>query len=226
MIDATIEIVVFDCDSTLTTIEGIDTLANRAGVENESRLLTNAAMAGELSLAEAYAKRMELVKPSKADIYWLGKEYINNQTTDSHSIVSLLQKLDKEVHIVSGGLMPAVMMLAETLSVPVKNVHAVDIYFTESQEYAGFDNNSPLTSNGGKGLIGRKLKEYDKKIIMVGDGITDLEMQSIGIKVIGYGGVVSREIVKEKADIFVEDKSLLAVLDFILTEEERQCLRR
>ena len=47
-------LVVFDCDSTLSTIEGVDELALRAGVGDEVARLTTAAMAGEVPLDQVY----------------------------------------------------------------------------------------------------------------------------------------------------------------------------
>jgi phosphoserine phosphatase len=59
---------------------------------------------------------------------------------------------------------------------------------------------------------------------MVGDGVTDLEAAEAGVTVIGFGGIVRREIVVARASVFVEAKTLTAVLDFILTPAERERL--
>ena len=45
--------VCFDCDSTLSRIEGIDELGRNAGCEAEIAELTNAAMDGKIALAPA-----------------------------------------------------------------------------------------------------------------------------------------------------------------------------
>ena len=59
--------VVFDCDSTLSTIEGIDELCDIVGVEAaDVAELTTRAMAGELPLEEVYARRLELLRPDAA----------------------------------------------------------------------------------------------------------------------------------------------------------------
>ena len=57
--------VIFDCDSTLSRIEGIDELADIAGVTRQVRQMTDAAMAGEIGLEEVYGKRLELIKPTQ-----------------------------------------------------------------------------------------------------------------------------------------------------------------
>ena len=53
----------FDCDSTLSTIEGIDELARLKGVEARIVELTNAAMDGKIPLQEVYAERLEACWP-------------------------------------------------------------------------------------------------------------------------------------------------------------------
>lgn len=44
-------------------------------------------------------------------------------------------------------------------------------------EYAGFEENEPTSRSGGKGVVIKKLKELNgfKRIVMIGDGATDLE---------------------------------------------------
>ena len=54
------DIVCFDCDSTLSRVEGIDALARRAGVEADVAPLTDAAMVGDLRLDEVFGKRLDL----------------------------------------------------------------------------------------------------------------------------------------------------------------------
>ena len=46
------DIVCFDCDSTLSKIEGIDELGRQSGLYDELVGLTNAAMNGELALED------------------------------------------------------------------------------------------------------------------------------------------------------------------------------
>ena len=73
---------------------------------------------------------------------------------------------------------------------------------------------SPLAKNGGKAVIVTALNATN--LVLVGDGKTDLEAQQTGAKVIGFGGVVNRKLVRENADFFVADKNLTAVLPYIL----------
>jgi phosphoserine phosphatase len=52
------KLIVFDCDSTLSKIEGIDELARLRGEKTFSEIeaLTNAAMNGEVAIDEIFAR--------------------------------------------------------------------------------------------------------------------------------------------------------------------------
>ncbi len=206
--------VCFDCDSTLSKIEGIDELAQRVGLGEELAKLTDAAMNGEVALEDIYGKRLELIKPNRDAILWLADLYISELVDGVAEVFTELQKHNKTVHIISGGLLPAILPLAKLLNVPAENVHAVDIYFAENGDYLGFETESPLAKNGGKAAVVKSLQATN--LIMIGDGKTDLEAQQAGAKVVGFGGVVNRKIVREQADFFVTDKNLTAVLPHIL----------
>ena len=62
---ASFDLIFFDCDSTLSTIEGIDELARLKGKEGRVGLLTNKAMDGELDLADVYGKRLRAINRTR-----------------------------------------------------------------------------------------------------------------------------------------------------------------
>jgi phosphoserine phosphatase len=207
------DIVCFDCDSTLSKIEGIDELARRVGLGEELAKLTDAAMNGEVALEDIYGKRLDLIKPNRAAIDWLAELYIAELVDGVAKVFVELAKHNKTVHIISGGLLPAILPLAKLLNVPIENVYAVDVYFAENGDYLGYETGSPLAKNGGKAAVIKSLNSTN--LVMIGDGKTDLEAQQAGAKVIGFGGVVDRKIVRENADFFVTDSSLMAILPFL-----------
>ena len=209
------DIVCFDCDSTLSRIEGIDELARRAGVEKEVAPLTAAAMAGTLSLDIVYAQRLSLVRPGRASIEWLGQRYIEEMVPGARETVSALIRDGKSVHIVSGGLSSALEPLARSLGIPLSQVHAVDVLFEEDGTYLDFDRQSPLIHSDGKAVLCRSLAANGSSIALVGDGATDLAARESGVFVVGFGGVTRREIMVEGADVFVAAR-LTAVLDTLL----------
>ncbi|NOR68166.1 MAG: HAD-IB family phosphatase [Methylomarinum sp.] len=210
------DIVCFDCDSTLSKIEGIDELGRRAGLFDELVALTNAAMNGELALEEVYGKRLDLIKPDQADMDGLAQLYISEMVAGVEDVFSTLLAQGKQVHIISGGIRQAILPLAEKLGIPANHVHAVNVLFNDDGSYQDFDQQSPLAKNGGKAVVCQQIKTDALSMAMVGDGKTDLEAKHAGAKVIGFGGVAERTIVVEQADVFVKDSSLMAVLPHLV----------
>jgi phosphoserine phosphatase len=211
---AEFEILCFDCDSTLSKIEGIDECAKQVGLGVQMAELTNAAMNGELPLAAVYAQRLNLIRPNQAAITALANLYIEQIVDGVSEVFARLHKAQKQLHIISGGLRPAILPLARLLNVPEQQVHAVDIYFDANGDYVDFDRDSPLSQNGGKALICQKISSDYPKMLMIGDGQTDLEARTVGVKVMGFGGVVERAAVKQTADFYIED--FRQILNYLL----------
>ena len=168
--------IVFDCDSTLSSIEGICELSGgRHAAELEQ--LTAAAMDGTRALEEVYGRRLELVQPTREDVERIGRRYIETVLPHAREVIAALRSLDKRVVVVSGGLLPPVRVLATHLGIPTEEVFAVDIHFDEQGHYAGFEEDSPLARAGGKTeLLQRLSRQQDTEpVCLVGDGATDLE---------------------------------------------------
>jgi phosphoserine phosphatase len=210
------DIICFDCDSTLSKIEGIDELAKRVGLGAAMSKLTDAAMNGELPLEAIYQQRLSLIKPDQASISWLAGEYIAGQVEGVGEVFAQLLAHGKQVHIISGGLLPAILPLARLLGVPDSHVHAVDIYFYADGSYRDYEQSSPLAKSGGKAEVCQRLRRANASMAMVGDGKTDMEAKQAGAYTIGFGGVVERAIVRELADVFIAEGSLLPVLSHLI----------
>jgi phosphoserine phosphatase len=209
------DVICFDCDSTLSKIEGIDELARRAGVGEAMAKLTDLAMNGELPLEAVYGKRLETIRPDKASIDWVADLYIAEIVDGVKDVFNTLLTQGKELHIISGGLRQAILPLAGVLGLPENRVHAVDIQFDEDGSYKGYDENSPLARSGGKREICQRLLNGKQSLVLIGDGKTDMEAKQPGVTVIGFGGVCSRAVVKELADKFVEEANLTSILSLI-----------
>ncbi len=134
-----VESILFDCDSTLSSLEGIDELAKQMGMYDQLAPLTQAAMEGEIKLDAVYKKRLELIRPDKNSIAWLAQRYIDTLVIDTDVVIAKLQKSNKQIHIISGGLRQAILPLASKLNIAEINVHAVDVYFDYQVYYVGFN---------------------------------------------------------------------------------------
>jgi phosphoserine phosphatase SerB len=205
--------VVFDCDSTLTTVEGIDELAAMNGVPYEVAEMTRKAMAGEVPFEEVFSRRLDLIRPARKHLAAVGKLYVNALVDDAAMTARALQWLGLEVRIVSGGYREALAPLAESLGVPPCHVHANDLRFDGSGGYAGYDETNPLARSGGKGEVLRTLPR-EPRTMLVGDGASDAEVGCHAELFVGYGGVERREPVRNSAPVYLHGESLapLAVM--------------
>lgn len=203
MSEARYRLVMFDVDSTLVTIEGVDVLA---GGNPEIARLTNAAMNGEVSVDSVYAKRLEIIRPTRAAIDALGQRYVASIVNGVEPALATLRQAGAEIHLVTAGIAQAIQPLAERLGIAPRAVHAVSMQFDPDGNYSGFDRQSPLTRTGGKEIAVRDLRARTKgKAAFIGDGVTDLETKAVVDLFIGFGGVHVRQRVKENAAVFVTD---------------------
>ena len=201
--------VFFDVDSTLVTIEGIDVLG---GGNPEIAKLTEAAMNGEVPLDEVYARRLEIIRPTRADVDALAARYLASLVGGAEDVMGTLLERGHVVHLVTAGIEQAVAPLAARLN--VRNVHAVPLLFDDDGNYRDFDRRSLLTRAGGKELVVRAVRARSKGgAAMIGDGASDLEAKPAVDLFIGFGGVHARPVVRENADVFVTD--LRDVLDLV-----------
>jgi phosphoserine phosphatase len=203
--------VIFDCDSTLSAIEGIEELA-QAHREEITRL-TEAAMRGEIPLEDVYGHRLELVRPTRAQVEALGERYIRTLVTDARETIAALLAEGIEVRVMSGGIRQAVVPLAVALGLTERAVAAVDVHFGADGAYTGFDRASPLARSGGKRTVLEGwLPELPRPIMLVGDGATDLEARPPADRFVAFAGVVERPAVIDAADDVVRTPSLAPVL--------------
>ena len=188
----------FDVDSTLVTIEGIDMLADG---NPEILKLTDAAMNGEIPLDQVYARRLEMIRPSKDRVEQLGATYVQSLVDGAAETIAKLQE-KVIVHLVTAGIEQAIVPLANALH--VKNIHAVKLTFDTNGNYKDFDRRSFLTRTGGKELLVRDIRARSHgKAAFIGDGVSDLEAKPAVDLFIGFGGVVVRPRVKENADLYI-----------------------
>jgi len=206
-----------DCDSTLSAIEGIDELGRLRGAETFAAVeeMTRAAMEGGTPMEAIFARRLELIRPTQAELLAIGSQYIANIEPSAKATVENLRVTGWKVAIVSGGFTQAIRPLADHLG--IATVEAVLLQFDADGQYQGFDPQSPTARTRGKNIVARQLKTAWNATtsVMVGDGASDLEVKGDVDYVVGFGGYAVREKVKAGADAFIHS---LAELPAILEQ--------
>ncbi|MBZ0290323.1 MAG: HAD-IB family phosphatase [Anaerolineae bacterium] len=221
------DLIFFDCDSTLSAIEGIDELARFKGKEWRVGVLTEKAMNGDLDLAEVYGKRLQAIRPTRGQLKAIEERYWETIVPDTEAVIAALRFLGKQIFVVSGGLAEPVRGFAKRLGVPPENVRAVELEYNElsgdwwryyqpetrhRQTYLDY-NEGPLTVSSGKPAIIQSLANGKHgRRLMVGDGASDLATKPVVDLFVGFGGIVARDKVKNGADVFVDINSLAPIL--------------
>ena len=210
--------VVFDVDSTVSTLEGIDWLAHRRGADiaRACSALTEDAMEGRLPLDAVYATRLALIRPTAHEVALLGDAYLATMVPGMRSLIRLLLIKRVQVHLVSGGVRPALLPVARHLGIGERAVHAVELAADEDGTLSRLDGEQPLATQRGKPLIVHGLA-VPRPIVMVGDGATDAAVRGVVDHFIAFTGVVRRDAVVAVAD--AEAPSVKALHTLLFTPD-------
>ncbi|DAZ94913.1 TPA: hypothetical protein N0F65_003083 [Lagenidium giganteum] len=199
--------VCFDVDSTVCREEGIDILAEHCGAGAAVKEWTTKAMDGNVKFEDALEARLNIIKPSRQAIKQCLQQNPPQLTPGIDKLVAELHRNDVEVFLVSGGFRLMIEPVAKRLKIPMRNIYANTIFFDDDGEYAGFDASELTSRDGGKAEAIKLIKKTHGHdvIAMVGDGVTDMQARPPADLFVGFGGVVSRPVIKEKADWFVTE---------------------
>ncbi len=215
-----INAIIFDCDGTLSKIEGIDELATSHNTSHIVQELTQEAMGKTGMNVGIYNRRLELVNPTQERILALGENYIKNHSPDAKEVVEILKTLNKPVYIISAGIFQAVARFAKWLGIDEKNVYAVNLSFDNKGNYSGFDEASPLVTRNGKQIFVNRLSQHFPRLGYIGDGLNDYEVYHLVTRFIGYGGAYFRQNIAELCEFYIKNASLAATLPLLLTQDE------
>ncbi len=219
-LETPVEAIVFDCDGTLTCIEGIDFLAKANHVYKEVSELTRIAMYQSGITPALYHQRLQLTQPSFIQIQNLGQAYFEHRTQKIEDVLTAFKQLNKTVYILSAGVQYAVSDFAKRLGVPTQNVFAVDLQFDKSGAYQSFDESSPLIHNTGKATIIENLFKKHARILYVGDALNDCCVMKQVNRFVGYGGACYSTKMAEKCKFYIRANSMLPLLGLSLTQAE------
>ena len=90
------DLVFFDCDSTLTSVEGIDELARLKGKGWRVSVLTDKAMDGKLDLEEVYERRLRAIYPTREQVRQIAQVYGETKVPDAGIVIQILQRFNRE----------------------------------------------------------------------------------------------------------------------------------
>ena len=168
-------LICFDMDSTLIQTEVIDELADRAGVGEEVRAITESAMRGEIDFSESFKRRIGLLKGLDESVM---KEIAENLpiTDGMVRLVRILKKSGCKLAILSGGFTYFGNYLKEKYGFDY--VYANELEIVDGKltgEHVG-----DIVDGKRKAELLRLIAQVEKvdlkQTVAVGDGANDLQM--------------------------------------------------
>ncbi|MEN0653991.1 MULTISPECIES: HAD-IB family phosphatase [Hyphobacterium] len=206
-------LVCFDVDSTLLRVESLDfALSEKLGPAARERLeaITAAGMGGTMSLRASIAARLDLARLTRLDVARIAVALQQYLTPGMAELVAELKARGDKVAAVSGGFHDLLRLALRDLGF-AEAMCRTNRFTWDGEAVSGFDPANPLSDNGGKAVVLRALSHAGevRETVMVGDGITDLEAFEAGAaqRFIGFGGVVTRSSVAERAPEFADTVS-------------------
>ena len=204
-------LICFDMDSTLIQTECIDELAERAGVGEQVRAITESAMRGEIDFKESFAQRVALLKGLDVSVM---KEIAETMpiTEGVERLMFVLKRYGYKIAILSGGFTFFGEYLQQKFGIDY--VYANELEVEDGKltgRYLG-----DVVDGKRKAELLRLIAQVEKvdiaQTIAVGDGANDLPMLSLAGLGIAFH---AKPKVKENAQQAINTIGLDGVLYFL-----------
>lgn len=171
-------LICFDMDSTLIQTECIDELAERAGVGDQVRAITESAMRGEIDFKESFTQRVALLKGLDESVM---KEIAENLpiTEGVERLMFVLKRYGYKIAILSGGFTYFGEYLQKRFGIDYVYANELEIIDGKlTGRYLG-----DVVDGKRKAELLRLIAQVEKvdiaQTIAVGDGANDLPMLSL-----------------------------------------------
>ena len=171
-------LICFDMDSTLIETEVIDELAIRAGVGDQVKAITEAAMRGEIDFCESFRQRCALLKG--LDVSVMQESAENLPITEGvDRLMRILKKVGFKIAILSGGFTYFGNFLKQKYNIDYVYANELEI---ENGKLTG-NHVGDIVDGKRKAELLRLIAQVEnvdiRQTVAVGDGANDLPMISI-----------------------------------------------
>ena len=204
-------LLVMDVDGTLIRQEGIDLLAQEAGVGEKVAEITAQAMNGELDFAASLEARVALLKGLETSIFPKILEQIE-VTPGAESLITELHQRGYKVGLVSGGFHEVIDTIARSLGIDLVRANRLQV---SDGHLTGKVLGEIITPERKKESLLTWAKENHvprSQTIAMGDGANDLPM----IETAGIGiAFMAKPIVAERAPYRIDKRDLSFVLEIL-----------
>ena len=171
-------LICFDMDSTLIETEVIDELAIRAGVGDQVKAITEAAMRGEIDFCESFRQRCALLKGLDVSVMQEIAENLPN-TEGVDRLMRILKKVGFKIAILSGGFTYFGNYLKQKYNIDYVYANELEV---ENGKLTG-RHVGDIVDGKRKAELLRLIAQVEnvdiRQTVAVGDGANDLPMISI-----------------------------------------------
>jgi phosphoserine phosphatase len=172
------KLVVMDVDSTLIQQEVIELLANKAGVQEKVKEITDSAMRGELDFTESLRARVALLEGLPESVIAEVQKEIA-LTPGARTLVKTLHQLGHSVAVVSGGFVSVIEPLVKELGITHYRANTLEIIDGKLTGKVI----EPIIDRAAKATALRDFAAIEgvqlEQTVAIGDGANDLDMISI-----------------------------------------------
>ncbi len=200
---------IFDFDSTLTKVEGLDILAEITLTNNPKKeetieeiiKITNLGIDGEISFTQSLERRIKLLNAKRSDIELLIKELRKHVSSSIERNREFFESFSENIYVISAGFKEFIDPIVAAYNIPSDRVFANTFEFNEEGEIIGFDRDNVLSSHNGKIQCLKNL-QLKGEIQVIGDGYSDYVTKEAGVadKFFAYTENVARQKTIENAD--------------------------
>lgn len=214
-------LLVMDVDGTLIQQEGIDLLAQEAGVGQKVAEITAQAMNGELDFSASLEARVALLKGLEISIFPKILEQIE-VTPGAESLITELHQRGYKIGLVSGGFHEVIDPIAQSLGIDLVRANRLQTF---DGRLIGKVLGEIVTPERKKDSLLTWARENHiprSQTIAMGDGANDIPM----IETAGIGiAFMAKPIVSAQTPYRIEKRDLRLVLDIIdRHRKERACI--
>jgi phosphoserine phosphatase len=201
-------LVVIDVDSTLIAQEVIELLAERVGLREKVKTLTDQAMAGEIDFREALLMRVGLLEGLSEEVF---QEVLSEITvTDGvQELIAAVQNSGGLVGAISGGFSQVLEPLAKKLGLDFFRANNLEV---EEGKITGKISGDIVDAEVKAKTLLSWAEQYGFDVadtVAIGDGSNDIAM----LKASGFGVAFRpKDVLRPYADLIIDGNSLAPVI--------------
>lgn len=200
---------VFDFDSTLTTVEAFEELAEislKGDPKKKEKIakiakITDQGVDGDITFTESLERRLKILNAHRDHLDLLVKRLSRKISPSISRNKEFFKLFADDIYIVSCGFKEFIDPIMAKYGIPSERIHANTFSYSKGGKITGFDRENFLSKPDGK-IDELKNMDLPGEVHMIGDGFSDYQTRAAGIadKFYAFTENVERKNILDKAD--------------------------